>query len=83
MKDQPNIDTMINSYATGMLTAALNHNAAVIQLAGELVATGQIKPTGLKRVRQAFDKIHKDYQTEAERISGILEQELKSRGVTL
>lgn len=81
--NQPDIDTMINSYATGMLTAALNHNAAVDQLAGELVANGPIKPTGLKKVRQAFNDIHKQYEAEAERVSSILEQELKSRGVSL
>lgn len=83
MKDQPNIDTMINSYATGTLTSALNHNAQLVQLASELVAAGPLKPSKLKEVRRAFDKIHEQYRADYERISGILEQELKSRGVSL
>lgn len=83
MQDQPTIDTMINSYATGMLTAALNHNAAVVQFAGELVATGPIHIKGFKKVRAQFDKMHEQYQQEHGRISAILNEELKSRGVSL
>ncbi len=80
---KPTIDTMINSYATGMLTAALNNSASIIQLGSELVATGPIKPNKLKDVRRAFDDIHKNYHDEAERITATLEEELKSRGVSL
>ncbi len=74
---------IINSYATGMLTSALNHNAATVQFASELVAAGPIKPTKLKQVRRQFDKIHDNYQAESKRISDILTEELKSRGVEL
>lgn len=81
--DKLSIDGVINSYAIGMLTAALNHNAAIVQLGSEIVAVGSIKPSKLKDIRRAFDNIHKQYSTEAERITATLEEELKTRGVSL
>jgi len=81
---QPSIDTMINSYATGTIVAALNHNAGVVQFASEIVAAGPgIKLSKLKQIRAQFDKMHKAYADEHERISAILNEELKSRGVEL
>lgn len=82
--DLPTIDTMNNSYATGTIIAALNHNAGVVQFASEILAAGPgIKPSKLKQIRAQFDKMHQAYDDEHERIRGILNEELKSRGVEL
>jgi hypothetical protein len=84
MNDKPSIDTILTSYATGVITAALNHNAGVVQFASEILAVGPgIKPSKIKEIRRQFDKMHEQYADEHKRISDILTEELKNRGVSL
>lgn len=83
MKDQPNIDTMINSYATGTLKATLEYNAAVVQYAAQLVAVGPIKQSSIKKMQRDFKSMRDQYIEQTDAISAILNEELKERGITL
>lgn len=81
--NQPNIDTMINSYATGTLKATLEYNTAVVQYASQLVAAGPIKPSAIKKVQREFKAMRDQYLERTDAISAILNEELKERGISL
>lgn len=65
-----NSDTIMTGHIMAMAHNALNHNAAVVQLASEVIAAGPgQKASQLRRIRAQFDKLHKSYVTEQERIT--------------
>lgn len=64
-----NSDTIMTGHIIAMAHNALNHNAAVVQLASEVIAAGPVqKRSQLERIRRSFDKIHKQYTAEQQRI---------------
>jgi hypothetical protein len=72
-------DTIFYGHVSALTNAALNHNASTIQLASEVIAAGPVyKREQMKRIRASFDKVHKDYQKEYQRIIDSLEKELES-----
>ena len=71
-------DTIFYGHISALTNAALNHNASTIQLASEVMAAGPVyKREQMKRIRSSFDKVHKDYQKEYQRIIDSLEKELE------
>lgn len=80
---QPNIDTILTSYATGTLRSTLEYNAAVVQYAAQLVAVGPIKPSAIKKVQRDFKAMRDQYIERTDAIAAILNEELKERGISL
>lgn len=71
-------DTVFQSGLTGLMSAALNHNALVIQLSAEVIAAGPGQKTEhLKRIRAKFNELHKDYSTEYKRVTDELQKAIE------
>jgi len=53
------IDTIAQGHFLALIKVLLNHNAAVIQAASEVIAAGPVyKQSQLKRIRNFFNDIH-------------------------
>lgn len=72
-------DTVFYGHVSALTNAALTHNASVIQLASEVIVSGPVyKKHQMQRIRDNFNRVHKDYQKEYARIIKSLEKELES-----
>ena len=71
-------DTVFQSGLTGLMSAALNHNALVIQLSAEVIAAGPGQSREkLKRIREDFTRLHKDYSNEYKRVTDELQKAIE------
>lgn len=75
-------DTVFQSGLTGLMSAALQHNAQVIQLSAEVIAAGPgQKREHLKRIRADFNKIHKAYAVEYKRVTDELQKAIEEGSI--
>jgi len=72
-------DTIVQGHLTSLIGIALIHNASVVQLASEIIASGPgVKQTQLKRIRNEFDRMHKNYAEEYKRITDELQKNIEA-----
>lgn len=74
----PTKDTWLHIYATSMLNATLNHNAAVVQYAAQLLTAGPLKHGAHKKVAKQFSEMHDRYQAICNDLQQQFEKELEN-----
>ena len=78
MTKELSADTIMYTHVMALTNATLTHNATVVQLASEVIAAGPVYKTHqMRRIRDNFNRVHKDYQKEYQRVMDALETELK------